>query len=198
MSRRHCHSARRESRQSNCALSNNERHPTARTLPSVDIYSLVPTYCRIAPSHHCHGARRGTRPSNCALSNNERHPTARTLPSVDMYPLVPTYCRIAANLALFSETRFSFPPPRKEHRRESPLVHPKRWPVHPKRRPVHPNLSPTMFEGLRGEFRWHLRSKYRGPKGRSGDTWTEGLLRWPEKGVATGRRRWRSWVCAVS
>ena len=151
MSRRHCHSARRESRpsncalsnnerhptartlpryiraevvnvasslsqcpsharQSNCALSNNERHPTARTLPSVDIYSLVPTYCRIAPSHHCHGARRGTRPSNCALSNNERHPTARTLPSVDMYPLVPTYCRIAANLALFSETRFSFPP----------------------------------------------------------------------------------------
>ena len=33
MSRRHCHSARRESRPSNCALSNNERHPTARTLP---------------------------------------------------------------------------------------------------------------------------------------------------------------------
>ena len=33
MSRHHCHSARRESRPSNCALSNNERHPTARTLP---------------------------------------------------------------------------------------------------------------------------------------------------------------------
>ena len=35
-----------------------------------------------------------------------------------------------------------------------------------------------MFEGLRGEFRWHLRSRHRGPKSRSGDTWAEGLLRW--------------------
>ena len=48
MSRRHCHSARRESRPSNCTLSNNERLPTARTLPSVDIYSCVPSSLRIA------------------------------------------------------------------------------------------------------------------------------------------------------
>ena len=143
---------------------------------------------------HCHSARRESRPSNCALSDNERHPTVRTPPPpppVDIeYSLVPAYCRIAPNLALFSETRFSLPPPRKEHRRGSPSVYPKRWPVHPKRRPVHPNLSPTMFEGLRDEFRWHLRSRYRGPKGRSGDTWTEGLLRWPEKGVVCCIVKW--------
>ena len=42
MSRRHCHSARRESRPSNCALSNNERHPTARTLPLLTYIPLFP------------------------------------------------------------------------------------------------------------------------------------------------------------
>ena len=51
MLRRHCHSARRESRPSNCALSNNERLPTARTLPFVDICSCVPSSSRIAA--HC-------------------------------------------------------------------------------------------------------------------------------------------------
>ena len=50
------------------------------------------------------------------------------------------------------------PPPTKKHRRGSPSVHPKRLPVHSRRWPVYLNLSPTMFEGLRGEFRWHLRS----------------------------------------
>ena len=45
-----------------------------------------------------------------------------------------------------------------------------------------------MFEAL-GEFFWHLRSKQRGPRGRSGDTWAEDLLRLLEEGGATGRRR---------
>ena len=133
---------------------------------------------------HCHSARRESRPSNCALSNNERHPTARTPPPpLDIYSLFTAYCRIAPNLALFSETRYSPPPPprEKKHSPGSPSVHPKRWPVHPRHRPVYPNLSPTMFEGLRSEFRWHLRSRHRGPKGRSGDTWAEGLLRWLER-----------------
>ena len=33
------------------------------------------------------------------------------------------------------------------------------------------SLSPTMFEVVTGEFRWHLRSKRRGPRGQSGHTW---------------------------
>ena len=92
--------------------------------------------------------------------------------------------------AVFQERATPSPPNEKKHRQGSPSVHPKRWPVHPRRWPVHPNLSPTMFEGLGGEIRWHLRSRHRGPKGRSGDSWA--LLRWLEEGGATGRRRWRS------
>ena len=38
-----------------------------------------------------------------------------------------------------------------------------------------------MFEGLRGDIHWHLRSRHRGPKGRSGDTWARDLLRWFER-----------------
>ena len=45
-----------------------------------------------------------------------------------------------------------------------------------------------MFEVF-GELRWHLRSKQRGLRGRSGDTWAEDLLRLLEEGGATGRRR---------
>ena len=103
---------------------------------------------------------------------------------------------------LFARVRFSLSPPptpRKKHRWGlSPVhpkrlpVHPRRWPVHPRRWPVHPNLSPTMFEVLTGEFRWHLLSKHRGPRGRSGGTWAEDLLRWLGEGGATGRRRSRS------
>ena len=91
------------------------------------------------------------------------------------------------------------PPPRKKHRGFSP-VHPKRLPVHPRRWPVHPNLSPMMFEVLTGEFRWHLRSKHRGLRGRSGGIWAEDLLRWLGEGGATGRRRrrWRSSILCFS
>ena len=152
----HCHSTRRGMRPSNYALSNDEWPAAASTFPMTLVHP--PIYMSGKLSNHC------------ALSNNERHPTPRTLPPVDIYSLVPAYCRIASNLELFSGTHYSLPPPRKEHRRGSPSVHPKRWPVHPRRRPVHPNLSPAMFEGLRGEFRWHLRSRHRGPKGWSGDT----------------------------
>ena len=46
-----------------------------------------------------------------------------------------------------------------------------------------------MFEVLRGEFCWHLRSKHRGPKGRSRYSWAEGLPQRPqEEDVRLDRR----------
>ena len=81
------------------------------------------------------------------------------------------------------------PPARKQASSGLSLVHSKRLPVHPRRWPVHPNSSPTMFEVLTGEFRWHLRRKDRRSKGRSGGLWAEDLLRWLGEGGATGRRR---------
>ena len=112
-------------------------------------------------------------------------------------------------LTIFLRARATPPPlppfPRKKHRRGLPPVHPKplavhsrRLPVHPRRWLVHPNLNPTTFEVL-GEFRWHLRSKHRDPRGWSGDTWAEYLLRRLEEGGVTGRRRWRwrSLICTL-
>ena len=84
------------------------------------------------------------------------------------------------------------PPPRKQASSGLSPVHQKRLSVHQRRWPVHPSLSPTMFEVVPGDFRWHLRSKHRGPRGRSGDIWAEHLLRWLGEGGATGRRRSRS------
>ena len=59
---------------------------------------------------------------------------------------------------IFACGRYCFPP-QEQHRLGLPPVHPKRLPAHPRHWPVYPNLSPTMFEDWRGEFRWHLRSK---------------------------------------
>ena len=84
------------------------------------------------------------------------------------------------------------PAPRKAASSGLSPVHQKRLSVHQRRWPVHPSLSPTMFEVVPGDFRWHLRSKHRGPRGRSGDIWAEHLLRWLGEGGATGRRRSRS------
>ena len=55
-------------------------------------------------------------------------------------------------------------------------------------------------DGQSFEFRWHLRSKPRGLRGRSGDNWAEDLLRRLGAGGATGRRRWhlRSSICALA
>ena len=92
----------------------------------------------------------------------------------------------------FARARYSLLPPRNKHRRGLSPVHRKRLPVHQRRWPVHPSLSPKMFEVVTGEFRWHLRSNHRGPRGQSGDTWAEYLLRWLKEGGATGRRRSRS------
>ena len=105
----------------------------------------------------------------------------------------PPHCRTAPNPAPFSRNALLSPPPLHEKTSSgSPSVQTKRLPVHPRCWQVHPNLSPMMFEGLRGEFRWHLRSRHRGPKGRSGDTWAEDILHWLEEEGATGRRRSRS------
>ena len=146
----HCHSTRRGTRPSNYTLSNDERSAAALTMTLIHPPIHLSESCRMS-RRHCHSARRESRPNNCALSNDERRPTARTLPLVDIYSLVPVYCRIALNLALFSRNALLLPPPtKKKHRRGSPSVHPKRWPVHPRRRPVHPNLSATIFEGFWG------------------------------------------------
>ena len=154
---------------------------------------------------HCYSTRRGTRPSNCALSNNERQHDCQNAPPINIYPFVPASSIVHAKprppsgvsstlLAtpvdhIFLRARYSSPPPTDKRRRGLPPVHPKRLPVHSRRWPVHSNLSPTMFEVLRDEFRWNLQSKHRGLKGWSGDSWAGGLLRWLEEGGATGRRR---------
>ena len=71
----------------------------------------------------------------------------------------PPHCRTAPKSCSVSQERATPPaPPHEKHRRGSPSVHPKRLPGHSRRWPVHPNLSPTVFEGFKGEFRWHLRS----------------------------------------
>ena len=81
MSRRHCHSARRESRPS-------KLRPLEPRLPErshTDIYSLAHAIGMLPRAyHHCHSTRRETRPSNCALSNDKR-PAGCTILSHDAF-----------------------------------------------------------------------------------------------------------------
>ena len=89
MSRHHCHSARRESRPSNCALSNNEGHRGCQKRSHTNIYSLAHVMGMLPQTyHHCHSTRRGTRPSNYALSNDERPAAALTSPMTLIHPSI--------------------------------------------------------------------------------------------------------------
>ena len=87
MTRHHCHSTRRESRPSNCALLNNERHRGCQKRSHTNIYSLAHAISMLPRTiHYCHSTRRGTRPSNYALSNDELSATALTSPMTLIHP----------------------------------------------------------------------------------------------------------------
>ena len=73
MSRHHCHSAGRESRPSNCALSNNERHPNCKE--HTHTHSTRYRYAT-GDRHHCHSI--SSHSSTNQLCSFERQPHAAT------------------------------------------------------------------------------------------------------------------------
>ena len=77
MSRHHCHSARRESRPSNCALSNNERHPNCKE--QTHTHSTRDRYAT-GDRHHCHSISSHSATNQLCSLERQRHAATSASP----------------------------------------------------------------------------------------------------------------------